>query len=378
MAQRPRSTPLLKALHTWTGIIGGLFVSVLGLTGSVIVFRGVFERAALPKPSAGVVAGAATLDDAAREVGRFRPDSQIRRVRFPASAGEPYIFQVESGAKKTERIVADAATGRVTGVLETGSMDWLVDLHRNFLAGKSGRGAVGVAGIVLFLLSASGLLMWFRGARNWRAWITVRPGTSRRLNFELHRASGLWAYSLLTLLSFTGIELAFPDAFHQAMQRVTGEPAKVKTPKPAKAKAKGKTAHSLAEYVQAARAAMPDGVPTELRLADNGKSPVDLRLHRNGDLEPGGNHVYVDPATASVVSIDRIVDRLLGARILGAFTPIHYAQIGGLPIQMLWSAIGLTPALLFVTGLITWWRPTRKRTVTTAPAATEERALVSK
>src|SRR5258708_36199023 len=128
MAQRSRSTPLLKALHTWTGIIGGLFVSVLGLTGSVIVFRGAFERAALPKPSAGVVTGAARLDDAAREVGRFRPDSQIRRVRFPESAGAPYIFQVESGAKKTERIVADAATGRVTGVLVTGWMDWLVDL----------------------------------------------------------------------------------------------------------------------------------------------------------------------------------------------------------------------------------------------------------
>jgi uncharacterized iron-regulated membrane protein len=74
----------------------------------------------------------------------------------------------------------------------------MVDLHRNLLSGGTGRSVVGGFGIVLFVLSATGLLMWLTGGRKWRAWITVRRrGSGLRFNYELHRAAGLWTYGTL-------------------------------------------------------------------------------------------------------------------------------------------------------------------------------------
>jgi uncharacterized iron-regulated membrane protein len=353
-----------------------LFVAVLGLTGTVIVFRSEFERAAMPRTSSAAAREQTTIDEAAREITQFRPGYSIRRVRLPVAAGDPFVFQIESHAAKTERIVVDSATGKVAGTLEASWLDWIVDLHHNFLAGKAGRKAVGIAGILLFVLSATGLVIWLRGSRNWRNWTTVRAGPAKRFHFELHRAAGLWAYVFLAMISFTGIGLAFPDTYRQAVQWVSGESTPLKPPKTAKAKRKGNTSRSLSDYLAASHAAMPDGTPVELRLAENGKSVVDVRMHRKEDWSPAANHVYLDAASGTVVSVERMMDRPLGARFLAALTAIHYAQIGGRPAQVVWSIFGLAPALLFVTGLLTWWRPTRNPIRKVESEVQREKALV--
>jgi uncharacterized iron-regulated membrane protein len=229
---------------------------------------------------------------------------------------------------------------------------------------------VGGFGIILFVLSATGLLMWFTGARNWRAWTSVRRGGSTvRFNYELHRAAGLWSYAFLTLISFTGIELAYPNTFRDAVQSLTGKPATVRAPKAGGSA----TRLSLDEYVRLGRAAMADGVPMELRLPEGPKGPIDLRLYRAGDLSPSGNHVYLDPATGSVVMVDRIADRPIGARFLAAMSPLHYAQFGGMTVKVAWALFGLAPLLLFVTGLLAWWKPASVKSPQPAPALESEK-----
>ncbi len=354
----------LKPVHIWIGIVSGVFLSVIALTGSVIVFRADLERASAPRDKASA-ATQASVDEAARQVGIARPDARIRRVRLP-QAGEPFIFQVESDGKRTERIVASASSGRVLGVLETRTVDWLIDLHRNLLEGKQGRNAVGVFGIALFILSVSGILMWFAGARNWQSWTSVRPsGSARRFNFELHRATGLWACVFLAVISFTGVERAYPDSFRAAVQALGSRPADARAPK----KIKYASMRPFEEYLRSGHAAMPDGVPVELRLP-GAQGPVDLRLYRHGDFSPSGNHVYLDPATAKVLQVDRIADRPMGARFLAALAPIHYGEFGGIPVKLTWALAGLTPVLLFITGLAAWWRPRQKK----SPEAAAQKA----
>ena len=360
----------LKAIHTWIGIVSGIFLSIIAVTGSVILFRAEFERASMPRGAAST--HLASLDDAAREIIKLQPDALVRRVRLPAHEGDPYVFQIQSGDKKTERIVVEASSGRVLGKLETPVVNWLVDLHRNLLLGRQGRLAAGAIGIVLFALSATGLLMWLTGGRNWRAWISIRRRGSRlRFNYELHRAAGLWAYAFLALISFTGIELSYPDTFRQTVFSLTREPATVPAPT-----ISVESKLSLDQYLRIGGSAMPDGVPVELRLPVPGTGPVDLRLYRSGDLTPSGNHVYINPASGAVIMIDRIVDRPIGARFLAAMSPIHYAQFGGMPAKIAWALLGLAPVLLFVTGFLTWRRPTKQKAGQTLPEKVAEEDLV--
>jgi uncharacterized iron-regulated membrane protein len=351
------SRSVLKTVHTWIGIASGLFLSVIALSGSVILFRSEFERAALsPGAAASGATGRVSISDAAREIWELPPDSQIRRVRIPALPDEPYIFQVQSKGKRTERIVVDASTAQALGTIQPGWVDWFVDLHRDLLFGSNGRSTVGVFGIVLFILSATGLLMWLSGVRSGRAWVSVRrQGSTTRFHYELHRAAGLWSYAFLAVISFTGIELAFPTAFRDAVQSLTGKPATLRALRDVQAD----SIISLDEYVRIGCAAMPDGVPVELRLPERGKGPVDLRLYRAGDLAPSGNHVYLEPASGAVRMVDRIADRPIGARFLAAMSPIHYGQLGGITVKIAWALFGLAPLLLFVTGLFAWWKPVK-------------------
>jgi uncharacterized iron-regulated membrane protein len=353
---------IFKWIHTWIGLVAGLVIAVISLAGSVIVFRSEIPLASFPR-STGRVVG---LDALVGRIAQGDPNAQVRRVRFPTQAGDPYVVQVESAGKQ-EKLVCDASNGRVMGTLKTAFTDWMIDLHRNLLAAKTGRKTVGGFGFVLFVLAGSGMLLWLIGARKWRAWVSVRPqGGSRRFHFELHRAAGLWSYALLTVVAFTGIGLAYPDTFRSTLRSITGEPAPPKAPRVTASA--DHAMRPLDDYLRASAAAMPDGIPTELRLPENNKAPVDLRLHRPGDLSLSGNHVYLEPSTGSVLAVSRESDLPMGARIFGAFAPIHYGEFGGLPIKLLWAFLGVIPSVLFVTGLITWWRPSKPK----APFSTRE------
>lgn len=358
IATKPGTRRFFKWVHTWTGLVAGLVIAVVSLTGSVIVFRTEIPLASFPRSGGGP--GVVGLDAMAKQIARTDPNAQIRRVHFPAGSGDPFVVQVESAGKQL-RLVCDASTGRVLGTLNTRFTDWMTDLHRNLLSGKTGRKAVGGFGIVLFFLAATGMSLWLIGARKWRAWVSVRPqGSSRRFHFELHRAMGLWSYALLTVVAFTGIGLAYPDPFRNALQHITGSPAANKSPRVAESASQ--TLPTLDEYVSASTGAMPDGIPTELRLPETKRAPVDLRLRRPGDLSLSGNHVYLEPSTGKVLAVSREADQPLAARVFAAFGPIHYGEFGGLPIKVLWGLLGLIPSLLFVTGLITWWRPNQRKT----------------
>lgn len=348
----------MKTSHTWIGLVAGAVISIIALAASATVFRNEIERASFPHTAA--TRATVSLDAAALQVKQFRPESHIRRVLLPDHAGAPYVFQIESGSKQTERVISDASSGRVIGTIQSGWVDWMVDLHRNLLSGKPGRAIVGAFGIILFILSLSGIWMWLAGARNWRAWITTpKPTSTVRFNYELHRLGGLWACIFLAVISFTGIGLAFPDTFQRTVQLLGGG-SRVTPPK----KIKGKALGSLDKYLQAGQAAMPDAVVTEMRLPESGSGPIEIRLYRTGDLAPAGNRVYLDPSTAAAITIDRLVDRPFGARFLAALSPIHYGEFGGLPIKALWSLVALCPVLLFATGVMVWWqRRSRKRTV---------------
>lgn len=60
-----------------------------------------------------------------------------------------------------------------------------------------------------------------------------------------------------------------------------------------------------------------------------------------------------------------------GDRILNAFAPMHYGTFGGLPTRILYVFVGLSPTVLFITGL-TMYRLRRR------PKAVAKRELIQR
>jgi uncharacterized iron-regulated membrane protein len=357
-----RVRALTKWLHIWGGIILGAVLSLTCLTGSVIVFRTEVDRA--PLPHIRTTAGSAPrmrLTDAEHEIARLQPGARVTRIYLPQDASDPYLFQIRTADDQTRRVVIDPSSGKPVGELKKAAwMDWMIDLHRNVLVGKTGRKIVGGIGVLGVILGATGLLLWVIRGINWRSLVTIRKQPVRRFNFELHRVSGLWTLWYVLLLSLTGVVLAYPQTMRDAWQRVTGQPATVAIPK--LDKTRGKPSKSLDDYLAIAHAAMPDGVPTELRIAEKAKDPVTVQFWRHGDLSSDGtNRVLVDPSSGKVLFIDRAADWPIGVRLFQSMQPLHYALFGGLTAKIIWSILGALPAVLFVTGLVVWWRPKKKK-----------------
>jgi uncharacterized iron-regulated membrane protein len=268
---------------------------------------------------------------------------------LPAPSRNTYVIAIESGQKASRRIVVDAGTEEIGGELSVPWLDWIVDLHHNLLAGRTGRQVVGGIGAILFLISASGLLLSLLRRPSWKALIAVRTsGPRSRFYYELHRATGLWAYAFLTVLSFTGMALGLPDVFRS----VLGKAAPIAKP----SRLAKQPLRPLSDYLRVGQAVAPGAQFTELRLPKSSKDPVSLRFRESSDFGVAGRNEIAMDVTGHVLGVRRRADQTTGVRVQESFTPIHYAEFGGIGVKILWSLAGIAPGILFLTGLLFWLR----------------------
>ena len=113
---------------------------------------------------------------------------------------------------------------------------------------------------------------------------------------------------------------------------------------------------SLDEILESAQRALPGSEPSQIIFPVKPNDAFTLRMRRDSDPHRIGlNWVYVDPATAQVLRVDRFDQQPLGVQIIRLMTPLHYGTFGGIPTQVLWVVMGLLPGMLFVTAFLMWW-----------------------
>jgi len=223
-------------------------------------------------------------------------------------------------------------------------------LHLRLLAGATGKTIVSWAGILMLLLTMSGLYLWWplkRLAVNWNV-------GGRRRWFDLHNTVGVLALVFLFILSLTGIVIGFESVTSPLFYRTTNSqpyPFVVRvTPKP------GARMVTPDDAVAAARAAMAGAVPIAVS-APNPKSAYRVAMRFPEDRTPGGRtRVYVDPYTGAVVLAESSRTTAAGTRIINTNRAIHTGDIFGIPSKVLVSLASLAAVAQVVTGLTMWWK----------------------
>lgn len=333
-----------KTVHIWLGLAVGLPFCMMGLTGSLLVYRADIEKMLRPNWHAhSTTRSPQPLSEAERNIKARFPNSTLQHVSL-----SEFEFTIRDRGKQTH-VYCDPLTGELLGTFKVPWLDWRVGLHHNLRLGPAGRQIVGAIGIALFLTSISGLALWlWRGVlRNgtWRSVFQIDWRRRKTANFQLHRLSGLAANVFLLILSSTGIVLGFPQTFRSLVKeptRVTVEKVGERLP--------------LEMLLQSALREIPGGQAKELRLPQNNAAPVTVRIWHAGDFRPeGSNQVSLNPSTAAVLSVDRSADWSTAKRIVMSPTPIHYAEWGGGIVKALWCVTGIAPTLLFLSGFAIWW-----------------------
>jgi uncharacterized iron-regulated membrane protein len=220
--REPQSLLLRRALfqiHLWTGVVAGLYIAVISLTGSILVYRNELYQAFSPQPrlvldDAQEVGAALPLSDLEQAVRRTFPDATIVVVEPGPTPNHAADVTLEREGERTRRLVHPATGADLGPTLPLGYRvsAWMLDLHDNLLGGPTGRRVNGIGALALLGLCATGLIIWWPGAARWRRSLFVDHRANwKRLNWSLHSALGLWFFAFILMWSLTGVYLAVPD-----------------------------------------------------------------------------------------------------------------------------------------------------------------------
>ena len=201
----------LYQVHLWLGLLLGIYVVVICVSGSIVVFRADLNRALVPQFVESTEgeklegeALAAALEETYSDytVVRFGESDRPRRPVSVLVARDG----VEHGRLFDPYAATDLGESYPAAVA---AMEWMVSLHDDLLGGFTGRKVNGVGGALVVLLVLTGAVIWWPGRRHWRNSLYVTPSMPRRL-WHLHSAVGFWVFLLLLNWALTGWYMGLP------------------------------------------------------------------------------------------------------------------------------------------------------------------------
>jgi uncharacterized iron-regulated membrane protein len=221
LARQPQSLWLRKAIfqvHMWTGLTLAIYIFLISVSGSAIVFRRQMSRMWGERPVKVDVTGSRMTQEQleAAAVSAF-PGYRIKRFKDENKPDIAIEMLLERGPT-TKRRLFNPYTGADLGnplPVKMQILQFLVSFHDDLLGGATGRKINGIGGGLFVLLGLTGLTIWWRGTKSWWRGLVVKGSVSaRRLNFDLHSAIGFWSLAFVLMWGVTAIYLAFPDPFN--------------------------------------------------------------------------------------------------------------------------------------------------------------------
>ena len=316
--RRPQSLWLRKAIfqiHLWTGLALGLYVVIISVSGSAIVFRNELYKSFSQPPKIVAISGPRLSKDAIKQAVKHAwPEysvSYVFEAKRPDEATEVWIGKDSEAHPKTKGRLINPFTGEDLGPsrpLGIGVVAWFMDLHTNLLAGEKGRQVNGLLAIFVVIMSVSGLVIWWPGMGRVRRSLKIDfKANWKRLNWDLHSVVGLWMFAFVFIWGVTGVYAVFPKPFQVVVNRFS----------------------PLELYKLQSQVDKPEAASI-IHVAD--ETPVPRPRRRRPPLKRSPGDIF-----------------------LRWFYYLHFGNFGDWPVKALWVVLGLSPPFLFGTGALMWW-----------------------
>jgi uncharacterized iron-regulated membrane protein len=384
---------ILQQIHLWLGIALAVPLVILGITGSILVFHHEIEDFFRTDGAPATAGERRALTEILAAAQATAPDRAPMMLRLPGAPGEPAAVRL-SRPRGAERGAAGGSpfAGSIQVLVDpvslaivessnaaTGFLRIMHDLHGNLMiGGRDGRVVVGWLGVVMLVMSVSGLVLWWPRGR-WAGAFTVRRGArGLRLHRELHGAIGIWSLVVLVVVSFSGAYLAFPQTMGAMVTGIfPGRDLRAAAGAVRVQPIRGATPIDLEAAVALAREASGGAALRTAFLPMRSDQPIRLILARDGHSEGAPMiTVFVDPWAGRVVEILDPRAFTAGETILAWQRAIHEGSGLGPVYKALVFLSGVTIPVFAVTGVMMWLikRANRRRARNT-PAPTTRPAI---
>jgi uncharacterized iron-regulated membrane protein len=388
-----RVRPAAIVVHRWVGLAMAVFLTVAGITGSVLAFYGDLDAALNP------------------ELFKVQPPAPGAKLMDPIALVEKLRTQLPAGAvvqgailnPKPDRALnfwideretfVDPYTAQVLGSRKFGDLSegrktlltFLYEFHFSLGLGDVGVYLFGVVALLWTIDCFVGAYITFPPARvrkaakgkgkSWLArWLPawqLKTNTLFTLVFTWHRASGLWVWGMLLVFAWSAVALNLREPVYDPLMNVAlgaaaeehHEHLPVPRPEPKidlrTALARGRSLMALAAEKHGFRVLQETGLNYdpehgEYYYSVDSTLDIDARLadtHVTFDGDSGEAEPFVVPGGTP----RRKFDQWLIALHFGAVRSL------GLVYRSFVCVLGIGVALLSITGVWIWLRKRRKQ-----------------
>ncbi len=261
-------------------------------------------------------------------------------------------------------------------------MPFIYDLHWRLALGTTGFWILGIAALAWTIDCFIGFYLTLPVAienfwTRWKpAWLIKWRAGAFRVNFDLHRASGLWLWAMLFIFAWSSVMMDMRPVYDWVTQRLfdyQSPDEEYMTPSP---RAGGpprldwRAAHAAGERLLQEQASLRGfSVEREVGIyynAEFGTYFLNVRSSRDFMDHSGATSVAFDGDTGAFRSLDLPSGQRTGNTITNWMYALHMANVFGMPYRIFVCALGLVITMLSVTGVYIWWKKRRAQKFSTA------------
>lgn len=398
--------------HRYTGLYMALFLIVAGLTGSVLAFYHEIDHWLNPDQFRVPVQAGAMLDPfQLREralilvpqaeinwVGFRREPGEIYSVMFgprtDLASGKPYELEYNMLRLNpyTGELIELSKEGGYWPLTRKNILTFIYDLHYKLALGEVGMLMFGIAAVIWTVDCFVGFYLtlparrrsypdvgsknilptqergfWSRWAIAWK--IKWRSST-QRINFDLHRAGGLWTWVMLFVFAWSSVNFNLSrEVYQPVMHWLFAMPYFDAFPRPSLSEPRPDpsidwhVAHVIGQGLMAEQGHQAGfKILAEEALGyDASKGVYAYTVRSDSDIidQGGMTSIYFDGNDGTLVGKDLPFGRNAGDTITYWLISLHMGHVWGLPYRIFVCFMGLVVAMLSITGVYLWLKKRR-------------------
>lgn len=350
-------------VHLWLGLLSGLLVFFLGVTGCILAFEIEIRKITEPfrqiPPQQRAYLPPSQLKVIAEQHLRSRKAVVVEYPARDAAAMASYYDQ-----DNYEIVFLDPYTG---AYLQHKNMNrdffrFMIAGHYNlWLPVRIGKPVVATGTLIFFVMLVSGIILWWpknKAARKQR--FSIKWSAKwRRKNYDLHNVLGFYAAWVAIFLAISGLVMGFEWAEKSLYWAASGKSM------PAYQAPLSDTTHAGQmnrgdEIFFRQLSGMTAQESISMYFSNSKTDPVQLSVnHRPGTFYKMDN-LYFDQYTGKPLPAQspfqgKYVDTRTGDKLVRMNYDVHVGAIWGLPGKLLAFFASLIAGSLPVTGFMIWW-----------------------